>query len=288
MRKLHDYSDVVTRTHAELDLTNQLAVERFFVKEKPEYVFLAAAKVGGIMANSKYPADFIYSNMQVQMNVIDAAYHAGTTRLMFFGSSCIYPKHAPQPIREDFLLGGPLEDTNEAYAVAKISGIKMCQAYKRQYGVDFISVMPTNLYGPGDHYDAECSHVIPALIKKLHEAKEANAASVTLWGTGRALREFLYVDDLADACILCMENAACPDMINIGSGVELNIVTLVQVLKEVVGYSGDILFNASFPDGTPRKLLDSSRMRALGWAPLVSIKEGLTKTYADFLTRIAG
>ncbi len=285
-RRLQGYNNMVTRTHAELDLTNQVAVEQLFVKEKPEYVFLAAAKVGGIGANSAYPAEFIYSNMQVQMNVIDAAYKTDVKRLLFLGSSCIYPRHAPQPIREDFLLGGPLEETNEAYAVAKISGIKMCQAYNRQYGTDFVSVMPTNLYGPGDHYDAESSHVIPALIKKFHEAREVNAEGVTLWGTGRALREFLYVDDLAEACVLRMESKASLDVVNVGSGVELSIADLAERVRAVVGYKGRVSFDSSRPDGTPRKLLDSGHMRSLGWAPRWSIEDGLARTYEDFLTRV--
>ena len=277
--ELRGYTNIVTRTHAELDLIDQKAVEEFFGKEKPEYVFLAAAKVGGIMANSTYPADFIHDNLAVQTNVIDSAYRHGVKKLLFLGSSCIYPRLAEQPIREDYLLTGPLEPTNEPYAVAKIAGIIMAQSYTRQYGFQTISVMPTNLYGPNDNFDLESSHVLPAMIRKFDDAKAANVPSVTLWGTGSPKREFLHVDDMAAACVHLMETYSDPSIVNIGTGVDVSIKELAEIVKEVVGYQGEIIWDTSKPDGTPRKLLDVSKLHSLGWKHSIEIADGVRSTY---------
>lgn len=273
------YRNLVVRTSRELDLTRQEEVEGFFRKEKPEYVFLAAAKVGGISANNTYPADFIYRNIMIEANVIHASHQNGATKLLLLGSSCIYPKFCPQPMKEEHLLTGGLEPTNEPYAVAKIAGIKMCQAYDRQYGTNFISVMPTNLYGPSDNFDLETSHVLPALIRKFHEAKLKNSPSVQIWGTGTPKREFLYVDDLADACVYLMEKYSGPDIVNIGVGEDISISDLALLIKDIVGYSGGIVYDSSRPDGTPRKLLDVSRLHSLGWKAKTGLRVGIVKTY---------
>ena len=291
-------ANVITRTHAELDLTNQAAVQAFFAQEKPDQVYLAAAKVGGIHANNTYPAEFIYDNLMMQANVIDAAFKNGVKKLLFLGSSCIYPKLAPQPMREDALLTGTLESTNEPYAIAKIAGIKLCESYNREYGashgVDYRSVMPTNLYGPGDNYHPENSHVIPALIRRFHEAKLANAPSVAIWGTGTPKREFLYVDDMAAASVHVMnlpkptyEQHTSPMLshINVGYGSDVSIAEAAQTIAQVVGYTGDITFDTTKPDGTSRKLMDSSRLNSLGWQPQVPLLQGLTQAYQDFLTK---
>jgi GDP-L-fucose synthase len=288
--------EIITRTHAELDLTNQAAVREFFQTEKPDQVYLAAAKVGGIHANDTYPAEFIYQNLMIEANVINAAFQNGVQKLLFLGSSCIYPKLAEQPMREDALLTGKLEATNEPYAIAKIAGIKLCESYNRQYGeshgIDYRSVMPTNLYGPGDNYHPENSHVIPALIRRFHEAKINNAPSVTIWGTGTPKREFLYVDDMARASVHVMNlDKATYDQhtepmcshINVGTGTDLTIKELAETIKAVVGYEGEIDFDPSRPDGSPRKLMDSLRLSSLGWQPEVSLKEGLARAYADFV-----
>jgi GDP-L-fucose synthase len=283
------YTNIVTRTHSELDLTDQHAVNEFFKKEKPEYVFLAAAKVGGIHANNTYRADFIYQNLMMESNIIHASHKHGVKKLMFLGSSCIYPKHAPQPMKEEHLLTGLLEPTNEPYAIAKIAGIKMCDAYNRQYGTNFISVMPTNLYGLGDNYDLQNSHVLPALIRKMHEAKMQNAKEVMVWGTGTPRREFLYSEDLADACVFLMEKYSAADIgefVNIGSGMEITIRELAELVAEIVGFSGQLVFDASKPDGTPRKLLDVSRLHSLGWRPKTGFREGIALAYADFLKNV--
>ena len=284
VRRLREkgYRRLILRTRQELDLRNQSAVREFFERERPEYVFLVAARVGGIYANATYPAEFIYDNLAIQTNVIEAAYRFGVRKLMFLGSSCIYPKFAPQPMREEHLLTGALEPTNEPYAIAKIAGLKMCEAYNRQYGTDFLAVMPTNLYGIGDNFHLENSHVIPALIRKFHEAKRSGAAFVEVWGTGNPRREFLYVDDLADACVFLMENYSARDLggfINVGTGTDLTIRELAETIRRVVGYEGEIRFNPDKPDGTPRKLLDVSRITALGWKASVSLEEGLRRTY---------
>ena len=281
------YRALITRTHRELDLVDQAAVEAFFAAEKPDYVFLAAAKVGGIYANNTFPAEFAYSNLQIQNNIVNSGYRNGVTKLMFLGSSCIYPKFAPQPIREDALLSGHLEETNKAYALAKIAGIIMCQSYNRQYGTNFISVMPTNLYGPHDNYHPQNSHVLPALIRRFHEAKVAQAPTVTIWGTGTALREFLYSDDLADACVFLMDNYDDGEIINIGSGSEISIRELAHLVQNAVGYPGKIVFDTAKPDGTPRKLLDTSKLNKLGWKPAVALQDGLKLAYADFLKQVA-
>ncbi len=281
------YRNIITRTRQELDLTRQEAVERFFREERPEYVFLAAAKVGGILANATYPADFIRDNLLIQTHVIDAAYRFGVKKLLFLGSSCIYPKFAPQPMKEEYLLTGPLEPTNEAYAVAKIAGIKMCQAYRRQYGFRAISLMPTNLYGPGDNFDLETSHVIPALIRKFHEAKVQGKEEVVVWGTGNPRREFLHVDDLADAAVFLMHHYDDEAIINVGVGKDISIRELAQLIASIVGFEGRIVFDTSKPDGTPRKLLDVSRLFALGWRPRISLEEGLRQTYAWFVEHVA-
>lgn len=277
------YTQLITRTHAELDLTNQAAVREFFESVQPEYVFLAAAKVGGILANSIYPADFIRDNLLIELNIIDAAYKAGTHKLLFLGSSCIYPKLAPQPMPEECLLTGPLEQTNEWYAVAKIAGIKLCQAYRRQYGFDAISLMPTNLYGPGDNFHLANSHVLPALIRKVHEAKLSGAKEVVVWGTGSPRREFLHVDDLADAAMFLMREYAGEEIVNVGVGHDLSIAELAQLVKEVVGFAGEIVYDAGMPDGTPRKLLDVSKLTKLGWQARISLRQGVEGTYRWFL-----
>jgi GDP-L-fucose synthase len=281
MRRLKDegHDKFITRTHVELDLTRQRDVEEFFRTERPEYVFLAAAKVGGILANNTYPAEFIYSNIVVQSNVINSSYMYGVKKLLFLGSSCIYPKFAPQPMKEEYLLTGELEPTNEPYAIAKIAGIRMCQSYNRQYGTDFISVMPTNLYGPNDNFDLESSHVLPALIRKFHEARHGGG-SVVLWGTGSPMREFLHVDDLAGACVFLMQNYSESEIINIGTGQDVSISELAGIVRDVVGYDGEIKWDAGKPDGTPRKLLDVSRIKALGWEPEIALRDGIRTTYA--------
>lgn len=285
VRKLEEegYDNIVTCTHQELDLQDQNKVMTFFQEEKPEYVFLAAAKVGGIYANNAYPADFIMTNLKIQCNVIDAAYKVGVKKLLFLGSSCIYPKMCKQPIKEEYLLTGELEATNEAYALAKIAGLKMCSYYKKQYGANFISVMPTNLYGPGDNFELHNSHVLPALIRKMHEAKINNHQQVEIWGTGKALREFLYIEDMADACLFVMKAYEGEDFFNIGTGKEVSIKALAQMIKEVVNFKGEIYFNTNKPDGTPRKLLDVSKINTLGWQYKVALLEGIKKTYKWYL-----
>lgn len=277
------FDNLIVRTSAQLDLRNQQAVNDFFADEKPDYVFLAAAKVGGIVANNTYRAEFLYDNLMIESNIIHAAYLNGVKKLLFLGSSCIYPKLAPQPLKEEYLLTGLLESTNEPYAIAKITGIKLCEAYRDQYGCNFISAMPTNLYGPGDNYHLQNSHVIPALIRKFHEAKQNKAAFVEIWGTGSPLREFMYADDLADACVFLMKEYNDKLFVNIGTGEELTIKNLALLVKEVVGFEGDITFDTGKPDGTPRKLMDSSRLHNMGWKHSVSLKEGLKKTYPLFL-----
>lgn len=277
------YNNIIKKTHSELDLTNQEAVRRFFEEERPEYVFLAAAKVGGINANNIYPADFIYENLQIQNNVIKAAHDFKVTKLLFLGSTCIYPKLAPQPIKEEYLLTGSLEETNEAYAVAKIAGLEMCKFFKRQYGDNFISCMPTNLYGPNDNFDLKNSHVLPALIRKFHEAKESNSDKVEVWGTGTPLREFLYVDDMADACVFLMENYDGEQHVNIGTGEEVSIRELAETIKEVVGFNGELVFNTAMPDGTPRKLTTVEKLNGLGWRHKVSLNQGVKMAYEWFV-----
>lgn len=278
------YGNIVTRTHAGLDLTDQRAVEEFFAAERPEYVFLAAAKVGGIVANSKAPADFMYVNMMLEMNVINAAWRHGCRKLEFLGSSCIYPRMAPQPMPESCLLTSALEQTNEAYALAKISGLKYCEYLNRQYGTDFISVMPTNLYGPNDNYHPTHSHVLPALIRRFHEAKTAGTPSVTCWGDGSPLREFLYVDDLANLCVFLMNNYSGNETVNAGTGKELTIRELTEIVAGTVGYEGKILWDTEKPNGTPRKLLDVSKATALGWSARTELRDGVRMAYEDFLT----
>lgn len=280
------YSNLVIRSSQELDLRNQQAVADFFTSEKPDYVFLAAAKVGGIVANNTYRADFLYENLAIQNNVIHQAYLHGVKKLLFLGSSCIYPKLAPQPLKEDYLLTGLLEPTNEPYAIAKIAGIKLCDAYRDQYGCNFISVMPTNLYGYNDNYHPENSHVLPALIRKFHEAKTSGAASVTVWGTGSPLREFLFADDLADACYFLMQQYHEAGLVNIGTGHDLSIKDLALLVKEVVGFTGDLVFDTSKPDGTPRKLLDVSKLHTLGWKHHIELPEGVVLAYQDFLKKL--
>lgn len=274
--------NLLLRTHAELDLTDQAVVEAFFAAERPEYVFLCAAKVGGIHANDTYPAEFIRDNLAIQTNVIHSAWKHGTKKLLFLGSSCIYPKFAPQPLREDALLTGPLEPTNEAYAIAKIAGLKMCQAYRRQYGFDAIVAMPTNLYGPGDNYHAENSHVVPALIRRIHEAKKGGDKEVIVWGSGQPLRELLHADDLADALVFLMRNYSDTDMINVGSGEETSIAGLARMIAGIAGFTGSIRFDSSKPDGTPRKLLESSKLAALGWKSQINLANGLRLTYETY------
>ena len=281
--KNQGYTNIITRTSKELDLRRQIDVEEFFASEKPDYVFLAAAKVGGILANNEAPADFMYDNMILEMNVIHEAYKNKVKKLMFLGSSCIYPRMAPQPMKEDCLLTSELEKTNEAYALAKISGLKYCEYLNRQYSTDFISVMPTNLYGPNDNYHPEHSHVLPALIRRFHEAKENNLNEVVIWGTGTPLREFLYVDDLADACVYLMNTYSGNETVNLGTGKELSIKELAELVKKVVGFKGDISFDTTKPDGTPRKLLDVSKLEKLGWKYKTELEDGVKLAYEDFL-----
>ena len=284
VRRLHNdgASNLLLRTHEELDLTSQVAVERFFESERPEYIFLAAAKVGGIHANSTYPAEFIHINLAIQTNVIHNAWKYGAKKLLFLGSSCIYPRDCPQPIKEEYLLTGPLESTNEWYAIAKIAGLKMCQAYRQQYGFDAICAMPTNLYGPADNFHPENSHVVPALIRRFHEAKLVNAPEVVIWGSGQPLREFLHVDDLADALLFLMRNYSSGDIVNIGSGQEVSISDLARIVSDVVGYRGELTFDRSKPDGTPRKLLDIDKVRALGWSAKFELNAGIADAYRWF------
>lgn len=286
-RKLESkgYFNLIYRTHGELDLTNQQAVNEFFDSERPEYVFLAAAKVGGILANSTYPAEFVYENLMIEANAIHAAYNYGVKKLLFLGSSCIYPKLAPQPLKEEYLLTGTLEVTNEAYAVAKIAGIRLCKHYNQQYGTNFISVMPTNLYGPNDNYDPETSHVMAALIRKFHEAKINNEPEVIVWGTGTPRREFLHADDMADACVYLMENYDASDIgefVNIGVGEDLTIRELAELIMDIVGYEGRIVYDTSKPDGTPQKLLDVTKLHSLGWKAKIPLREGIQKVYEEY------
>ena len=277
------FDDLVLRTRAELDLADAGAVRAFFQAERPEYVFLAAARVGGILANDTCPVEFLRDNLAIELSVIPAAHEAGVRRLLFLGSSCVYPRLAPQPLREEYLLTGPLEPTNEWYAVAKIAGIKLCQAYRRQHGAEFFSVMPTNLYGPGDHFDLAKSHVLPALIRRFHEAKQAGASSVLLWGSGTPRREFLHVDDLADACLHIMRVPDPPDLLNIGVGDDLTIAELAALVADIVGFQGTIDYDRTRPDGTPRKLLDVTRLQALGWQARIALRAGIEETYAWYL-----
>lgn len=276
------YSRLLFETSSGLDLRNQQETEAFFAREKPDFVFLAAAKVGGIMANNTFRAEFLYDNLMIAANVIHASYRHGVRKLMFLGSSCIYPKMAPQPLKESYLLTGPLEPTNEPYAIAKIAGVKLCESYFDQYGADFISVMPTNLYGIGDHYHPEHSHVLPALVRRFHEAKETDQPSVTVWGSGTPQREFLFADDLADACFLLMKSYRGREIINIGSGQEHTIRELAETIRDITGYKGALIFDTSKPDGTPRKLLDTSKLQAMGWKPKTSLREGIRIAYEDF------
>lgn len=279
-----DYANILTRTHADLDLTNQSAVAEFFLKQKPDYVFMAAAKVGGIHANNSCRADFIYQNLMMEANIVHAAWQAGVRRLLFLGSSCIYPRDCPQPIKEEYLLTGPLEQTNEPYAIAKIAGLKLCENYNRQYGTQYVSVMPTNLYGPNDNYDLNNSHVLPALIRKAHDAKLRGDKELVVWGSGMPMREFLYVEDMADACVFLMENSVADGLFNVGTGKDVTIRELAETVMSVVGFKGGIVFNTSKPDGTPRKLLNVDRMRALGWQAKTELHEGIVKAYNDFMT----
>jgi GDP-L-fucose synthase len=287
MRRLErgGYRNLITRTHAELDLANQAAVDAFFAREKPQHVFLAAARVGGISANAAYPAQFIHDNLAIEVNVIDASHRHGANKLLFLGSSCIYPRHAPQPMKEEHLLTGTLEPTNEPYAIAKIAGLKMCTAYNQQYATDFLCVMPTNLYGPGDNFDLETSHVLPALIRKIHAARETGAPEVVIWGSGEPLREFLHSDDLADACVHLMERHRAADVgefVNIGTGQEISIRELALLIVEIAGYRGRVRYDNNKPDGAPRKLLDISRMAALGWTCRIGLRDGITAVFADY------
>jgi len=277
------YTNLLTRTSSELDLRNQQKVADFFEVEKPEYVFLAAAKVGGIVANNTYRADFLYENLAIQNNIIHASYVNKAKKLMFLGSSCIYPKLAPQPLKESYLLSGYLEPTNEPYAIAKIAGIKMCEAYRAQYGCNFISVMPTNLYGTNDNYDLVNSHVLPAMIRKFHEAKEKGASEMTLWGTGSPMREFLHADDLAEACLFLMENYNESELVNIGTGEDVMIKNLAALVKQIIGFQGEIVWDSSKPDGTPRKLMDVSKLHGLGWHHKIALEDGIKLAYQDFL-----
>lgn len=277
------FDNILTRTSAELDLRNQAAVNRFFAEEEPEYVFLAAARVGGILANDSYPADFIYDNLVIETNIIHAAYKQQVEKLLFLGSTCIYPKLAPQPLKEEYLLSGPLEPTNEWYAVAKIAGIKLCQAYRKQHGCDFISAMPTNLYGPGDNYDLERSHVIPAMLRKMHDAKTTGEPTVTLWGTGTPRREFLHVDDLAEALLFLMEHYSDHSHVNVGVGQDLTIRELAETIRGVVGFEGELVFDTTKPDGTPRKLVDTTLINGLGWRARIPLDHGLAEAYAWFV-----
>jgi len=281
------YNNIITRVSSELDLRDQPAVADFFAKEKPEYVFLAAAKVGGIVANNTYRAEFLYDNLQIQNNIINSSYLNGVKKLMFLGSSCIYPKMAPQPLKEDYLLTGPLEETNEPYAIAKIAGIKMCDAYRAQYGANYISVMPTNLYGYNDNYHPENSHVMPALIRRFHEAKVQNLPDVTIWGTGSPKREFLFADDLAEACFYLMQNYDEAGLVNIGTGEDISIKDLALLIRDIVGYKGDIKFDTSRPDGTPRKMMDVTKLHSKGWKHTIDLPEGIKLAYEDFLSHKA-
>jgi GDP-L-fucose synthase len=281
------YSNIVTRAREELDLVSLPAVERFFATEKPDYVFLAAARVGGILANTTYPVEFLRDNLYIELNIIQAAFRHGVKKLLFLGSSCIYPKFAPQPIREESLLTGELEPTNEPYALAKIAGIKLCQAYNSQYGANFISIMPTNLYGPGDNFDLRTSHVLPALMRRFHEAEERNDPSVTVWGSGTPRREFLHVDDLADACVYLMNTYSGSAIVNVGVGEDISISELAELIRDVVGYRGRIQYDTTKPDGTPRKLLDVSKLHDLGWEASITLREGLEQTYAWYRTTYA-
>lgn len=284
--ELEGYSNIVTKTHAELDLLDQSAVSTFFQAEKPDYVFLAAAKVGGIHANNTFRAEFIFQNLMMECNVVHAAWQAGVQRMLFLGSSCIYPRDCPQPIKEEYLLTGPLEQTNEPYAIAKIAGIKLCENYNLQYGTQYVSVMPTNLYGPNDNYDLNNSHVLPALIRKVHEAKLRNDESYVVWGSGQPMREFLYVDDMADASVFLMRHDEIQDgLFNVGTGQDVTIRELAETVMDVVGFQGDIVFDATMPDGTPRKLLNVDRLADLGWRSQTSLRAGIELSYADFLTR---
>lgn len=280
--QLAGYANLLTRTHAELDLISQREVEEFMQQERPDYIFLAAAKVGGIQANNTYRADFIYQNQMIQANIVHAAYQAGLQRILFLGSSCIYPRDCPQPIKEEYLLTGPLEQTNEPYAIAKIAGVKLCESYNRQYGTAYVSAMPTNLYGPNDHYDLNNSHVLPALIRKTHEAKERGDTELVVWGSGNPKREFMYVDDMADACVFLMEGGIREGLFNVGIGVDVTIRELAETVMKVIGFDGRIVFDTSKPDGTPRKLLSVERMKALGWVAKTDLREGLELAYEDF------
>jgi GDP-L-fucose synthase len=281
VRRLHaaGYRNLLLRDRSQLDLTSQSSVEQFFASERPRYVFLAAAKVGGILANNNFPAEFLRDNLAIQTNVIDSAYRNGTSKLLFLGSSCIYPKHAPQPMPEDCLLTGPLEPTNEWYAIAKIAGLKMSQAYRRQYGFNAISAMPTNLYGPGDNFSLQSSHVLPALMRKMSDARSAGAPDVEIWGSGAPRREFLHVDDLADACLFLMNHYDSEPLVNVGWGEDVSIAELAQLLARIVGFGGQLRFNTSMPDGTPRKLLDVTRLKSLGWTPTIRLEDGIRATY---------
>ena len=283
--KSKGYSNIITRSSKELDLRNQQAVNNFFEQEKPAYVFMAAAKVGGIHANNTYPADFIYDNLAIELNVIHACYQYGVEKLLFLGSSCIYPKNANQPIQEDYLLTGSLEPTNEPYAIAKIAGISMCQSYHRQYGSRFISAMPTNLYGPGDNYDLQNSHVLPALLRKFHEAKLNNSSTVTVWGSGNPRREFLHADDAAAACYFLMQSYESPEIVNIGTGVDHSIKEMALIIKKITEYAGEVVFDASKPDGTMRKLLNVDRLTNLGWKYSIELEKGIADTYRDFVEK---
>ncbi len=285
LRKLREsgYENIITRTRSELDLTRQADVEEFFKKEKPEYVFLAAARVGGIYANDTYPAEFIYENLAIQLNVINSAYLNRVRKLLFLGAGCAYPRECPQPMKEEYLMRGPLEPTNIAFGTAKIAGEIMCQSYDRQYGMDFIVAVPTNLYGPGDNFDPRDSHVIPALMRRFHEAKAQGLPSVTVWGTGSPRREFMYVDDCADACVFLMNNYDSPELINVGTGEDCTVRELAEIVKAVVGYEGKLKFDSSQPDGAPLKMLDSSKLHAMGWKHRTSLREGIEKTYKWFL-----
>lgn len=288
LRKLKSegYTNLVTRSSKKLDLRNQQEIKTFFQEEKPDYVFLAAARVGGILANDTYRAEFIYDNLMIESNIIHQAHESGVKKLLFLGSSCIYPKHAPQPMQEDYLLSGYLEPTNEPYAIAKIAGIKLCENYMDQYEDNFISVMPTNLYGPNDNYDLQTSHVLPALIRKFHEAKESNQPQVEIWGTGKPMREFLHVDDMAEACYFLMQNYNDKQFVNIGTGEDITIRELAETIMEVTGYQGELKFNTDKPDGTPRKLLDVTKLHNTGWHHKIDLKEGIERTYRDFLEHI--
>lgn len=282
------FQQLLGRRRTELNLLDTAAVHRFYSEQKPDYVFVAAARVGGIVANDSLPAAFLYENLQIQNNLIDGAYRAGVKKLLFLGSSCIYPKLAPQPLKEEYLLTSELEPTNQWYAIAKIAGVKLCEAYRRQYGCDFISAMPTNMYGPNDNYDLQTSHVLPALIRKFHEAKVAGAPSVTCWGTGQPYREFLYADDLARACLFLMEHYSEDHFINVGYGSDMRIRDLAQLVRGIVGYPGEIVWDKTRPDGTPRKWMDSSRIFQLGWRPQVDLESGIRLAYADFQSKLSG